>query len=176
MRHDGGMVNEPRWASCASLPTSVAGMIRRPMDAPIWADLVAAIPWLSDVGGACSLDIAECVVPTGVVAAARRCLEQRLDAHVMTYRRIPVPRRPGRLMLCELVMAAHLDPVGLSVLRRVERWFVNEDVVFCAYRRPLVRWHPVRARTGPARSPAAGQERWSPRRNPGNGTTAVGVR
>jgi len=100
----------------------------------------AAVPFLADIPDDIyfALDHRELFIPQGIVADARRQLEEALDEHVMTYQRgvflknVPIERH-----LCARLAGAQLDEDQQKVLADYEERFRDAGVSFVVYKKPV---------------------------------------
>lgn len=115
----------------ATDPTNQAMLIQARVAVPFLADIPDDIYF--------NLDHRELFIPEGIVAEARRQLEDALNEHVMTYQRgvflknIPIERH-----LCARLAGAELDDEQKRILNEYEDRFRERGVSFVVYKKPLM--------------------------------------
>lgn len=100
----------------------------------------AAVPFLADIPDDIyfNLDHRELCIPQGIVADARRRLEESLGEYVMTYRRgvflknVLIERH-----LCARLAGADLDAAKQTLLNEYEDRFREAGVSFVVYKKPV---------------------------------------
>lgn len=99
-----------------------------------------AVPFLAEIPDDVYLDLdpGEWHIPQGVVAEARRALEESLDAHVMTYHRgVFLKNAPIERHLCARLAGAELDDAQKKTLEEYEHRFRDAGVSFVVYKKPV---------------------------------------